>query len=200
MKELDGAVALFLLDPSSSTALSVVRAVRRLKAEASDRRGGAGQIDDLYLDARALHHAVILLESDPVVVERNALARILVALEPVMQTLKVAFKPKRRTTRKLLDDVLGAILDIGSASQYLEVARLNADMHFEEEMLNVEERLIALFEDVIPGSLDRMELAADFCDRVRAGAGAPENKAVLIFALRTLVCIISYVGLRRDSR
>ena len=195
-KDLDNAVALLLVGPSSDTALGLVRACRRSRAEAEGAGNGKHEVyDELYRDSRALHHAVILLESDPEIINRNSLARILTGIEPVVKNLnnlKNALSPENRNAAGILSTIISVSLEIGAATQYIESAKLNANVHFEEGMIDIEERLVLLMSDMVRDPDERVERASVFCDDIRMAVDTPEGRAAVLFILWTLILIVSY--------
>ncbi len=191
---LDGMMALLLVQPSSTSALSFLRAVRSIRSSRSFSHGRQkeGLVDQLYADARNLHHILLLLETDPEIIRRNSLARILVGAEQVLSGLKDLQSADGPSSVSILEKIPEIVLNIGSATQYLNAAKLNESMNFEEELVNTEERLITIMEFMIPDDYKRSKFVMELCDRTRSMKIPSGQKGAILFIFWLFITLISY--------
>ena len=185
---LDGMMALLLVQPSSTSALSFLRAVRSIRSSRSFSHGRQkeGLVDQLYADARNLHHILLLLETDPEIIRRNSLARILVGAEQVLSGLKDLQSADGPSSVSILEKIPEIVLNIGSATQYLNAAKLNESMNFEEELVNT------IMEFMIPDDYKRSKFVMELCDRTRSMKIPSGQKGAILFIFWLFITLISY--------
>ena len=191
---LDEMMALLLVRPTSTTALSFLRAVRSIQFNQSSSRSRDAEVivQRLYGDARNLHHIMLLLETDPEIIRRNSLARILVGAEQILDGLKDLHSSDKLSSVNILEKIPGIVLNIGSATQYLNAAKLNEKLNFEEELVNTEERLISILEFNITDHSERSKFVVEICDRIRSMKISPGHKAAILFIFWLFIALISY--------
>ena len=85
MKQLDEAVAVMLADLNSANILRCARQARQVSILlAFEENQGQRLVEGLTSDLSRLYRSVLVLERDPEVIRRNALAAVLMSLSPVM--------------------------------------------------------------------------------------------------------------------
>ena len=186
---LDKAVALFLMRPSSHNALEIVRATRRISLLEDDH---GPNIQGLMRDASALYRSAIIMESDPEIIKRNTLARVLAGLGPVLSGWEEIKTLEDRRWDEILMSVGSVVSEVASSTQYLETARLTTRLHFKEELFGIEERMIRLARE--HGGADKEKLGSieGYIDGIMEKVDVPREKPLLVFSLATVIMVISY--------
>ena len=195
---LDKAMAIFLLQPSSPASLALVRVARSIKMimKCMGRPDDQGFVEALYEDAKSLHQTVIVLESDPEAVRMNSLARILTGIGPSLNIAANLRSRGKEAASDILKEIASMILEVGAATQYLDSTRLSAKVHFEQELLELEECLIQRLEPLIGDPFDRAEKVAEFCDGLRSVNKETEEKVLTLFIMRIFIAILSYKSVK----
>ena len=186
---LDKAVALFLMRPSSATALGVAREARKLSIRID---GPDGRLDGLTKDASDLFRSALIMEADPEIVKRNTLARVLAGLGPFLSAWEEVKTLEDRTWDEILISAGSVVSEVASSTQYLESARLTTHLHFREELYGIEDRMVKIAAEH-GGDLERkIGRVEDFIDGIVRDTEDPKEKPVVLFSLRTVIMVISY--------
>src|SRR5512137_326748 len=135
--DLDTAMALVLASPSSVNVRRLIREVRLERASLSDV-GSVHASEDLQQDCMMLHRSALVLESDPEIVERNTMARVLSGIAPVVDAFQEVRTFHQKNAVEIFSDVVQILAEVETASQYLAGARLQTESHFSESMLLLE--------------------------------------------------------------
>jgi len=183
---------MFLVSPSSRSALEICRKARHMRVD----RNKMELVDNLYSDSRELYRSALFLESDPEIVRRNTLARVLAGISPFLDTWEEFVSLEDRTVNEIGLNLLRIVSDLSSASQYLETARINTDLHFKEHLFSIEERMVRMVQDSGMDVTERTLLVGTFIDNIRDKTVDPYQKPVIIFSLWTILCVISYRTLK----
>ncbi|MGA1822323.1 MAG: hypothetical protein ACMUIG_07335 [Thermoplasmatota archaeon] len=189
MKDLDEAVAIFLAAPDSKGALRIAREARALSHDGGDLEDRCA---DLHETALSLHRSAVILESDPEIVKKNTLARLLASIMPALNTWEEIRSMEDRGPEEVIVNILGIISEVATGTQYLESARMNTMAHFEEEMVRIEERMAEIAArsgDNVPEKIRAVEV---FLDGIRARNMKPMERPLAAFSLWILLMILSY--------
>ena len=90
VKQLDEAVAVMLADLNSANILHCARQARQISILLSmEDNGSPAAGGGVNSDLSRLYRSVLVLERDPEVIRRNALAAVLMSLSPLMVGLQV---------------------------------------------------------------------------------------------------------------
>ncbi|MFO8050763.1 MAG: hypothetical protein R6V01_03595 [Thermoplasmatota archaeon] len=191
VKELDQKMAVLLLEPSSRTALSFIRAVDvlRTKAEGIDETEALRSLHD---DSMELEEVLLTLETDPEIVKRNLLARIISAVFPVLNSVEEFGSLEEKGIFEIFTDSLGIISEIATSTQYLEGTRLSAAAHLEADLVKVEARFVDLA--LVSGGDPAAKIVhiQSFMDHLRERDMPSKQKPFLPFLLWTVVLVLAY--------
>lgn len=193
-EKLDQAVALMLIKPSSGTTLEVVRAVSRMKGRAdADERA---VLDPFHGDLLELHDVVLTLETDPEIVKKNMLARVMSGVFPFLNSLEEFETMEDRSNLELLMDSLGIASEIATATQYLEATRLSASAHLERSLMKVEARMTEMALAYGGGPGKKMDSIFKFMDDIRGMDIKNSQKPFVPLLLWMVIVVISYKKVR----
>ena len=198
MTQLDQAVALCLVEPSSFSALTMVREARKIAY--LTKRGSDGPLaeeaEGFHSDCLMLHGSLLTLESDPEIIKRNMIARVISGIFPLLNTIEEYTSIEDGTPWDMLLNGMGILSEMAQATQYLEATRLSAIAHTERELVRVEERLVYLAMSS-GGDLDGKVLEVHtFLDRVRELSVPPREKPLITFLLWSFISVLSYRRLK----
>ncbi len=189
--DMDRAMALVLATPSSEAVTRLMREVRLERADLSDI-DSIRLSQDLYTDCSRLYKAALALESDPEIVQRNTMARVLSGIAPVLDAFQEVRTFKQKDTMELISDAVQILAEVGTASQYLASAELSTEAHFRENMLHLEERLTDLIEAGGKDVKEGMRAVHSVMDSIRGSDLTLESKPFVPFILWTLMVMADY--------
>ena len=194
LKELDKVVAFMLVRPSSASVHSVIREARSL--EGKSRSEGNDEVvkglNGLYRDALSLHDSIVTLESDPEIVKRNMLARIITAVFPVLNGLESFRNFPKKPLWDLFMSGLSVAAEISTATQYLESANLAAKAHFERDLVRIEDRVLELASSEGLDMVEARPAIEDYFDSLRKADIPTTQRPVVPFLLWLVICTVSY--------
>jgi hypothetical protein len=192
--ELDRTFALMLVRPGSGTVHSVIREVRALEAQARSEGNdeAAAALNGLCRDALALHDSVVTLESDPEIVKRNMLARIITAVFPVLNGLDSFRNFPKKPLWELFMSGLSVAAEISTATQYLESANLAARAHFERDLVKIEDRVMELASSEGMDISEVRPAVEGYFDSLRKAEVPTTQKPMVPFILWLVICTVSY--------
>lgn len=191
VKNLDRKMAVLLLEPSSSTALSFIRAVDLLRTKAGSLEL-KGPLDSLRDDSMELEEVLLTLETDPEIVKRNLLARIISAVFPALNSMEEFRSFEEKGLFELFIGSVGVLSEIATSTQYLESTKLSAAAHLEAHLVKVEARLVDLAISSGEGSSEEVLHIQSFMDDLREQDVPYKQKPFLPFLLWTIVLVIAY--------
>ncbi|MEA3559140.1 MAG: hypothetical protein U9R75_07805 [Candidatus Thermoplasmatota archaeon] len=190
-KKLDEKMAVMLLEPSSKTTLAFIRSVDLLRASTN-----ADDLNEpiraLHDDAMALHDVVLTLETDPEIVERNILARVISGVFPFLNSVEEFQSMEDQGLSDLILNSIGVISEIATSTQYLEATRILASAHFERNLVKVEERFVDIALSAGGDTRSKVRNIHSFMDELHKLDIPNREKAFLPFLLRTSVVSLSY--------
>ncbi len=200
LEGLDKAMALMMVDPGTMTVHSVIREARSLRTEAHLENDGkmAALLDGLHKDALSLHDSVVTLESDPEIVKRNMLARMITAVFPVINGIEGFRNFPQKSLWELFMSGLAIAAEISTGTQYLEAANLGATAHFERDLVKLEGRIIEL---AVEEGFDASSVSGPiegYFDSLRKADIPSSQKPLVPFLFWLLISIVSYKRLKTD--
>lgn len=199
-ERLDVALAKFLVEPSSRCAVEMRRSARQIMFGA--RIKGDAQIEKMALehmkDCTMLHDSVLTLESDPEIVKRNIIARVISGVFPLLNTFEELRTLEDRSVYELLTSTLGIVSEVATATQYLEGTRLSAMAHTERALLNLEDRFMELVTERGHGSGEELDGIERLMNRLRELELPPRERPFIPLLLWTLISVISYRKLKEE--
>jgi hypothetical protein len=145
-----------------------------------------------HSDSSRLYKAALALESDPEIVERNTMARVLSGIAPVLDAFQEVRNFRQKGAMEILSDVVQILAEVGTASQYLTSAELSTEAHFRENLLLLEERLYDLIEEEGGDVKEGMRAVSDVMDSIRSIEMPLEAKPFVPFILWTLMVMADY--------
>jgi len=193
-KGVDKTMAKVLVQPSSPSALEMVREARRWKAIAiADKKEKLVMKVQGHLDnSIELYNVILTLESDPEIVKRNMLARAISGIFPLLNTIEEFRSFEDQTTFDMLMNGMGIISELAQATQYLEATRLSSLAHTERALVKVEQRLADLALET-PGDVNlEMDAIEGFIDSVRSLDMNTRDRPFIPYMLWMFICVISY--------
>ena len=192
-KELNEAMAAALTDPSSGEILDLMREIRRdrVRHMASGNIAIAQNTSSFYSDCANLYKNALFLESDPEIVTRNTLARVLAGIGPFIQAFEEIRTLEDKDVWELMTDAGSIIAEIASASQYLESVKLTTQAHYKENLLEVEERMMEMAENSMD-PLGSMARVSSIMDSISSLDIPSQSKPFIPFVLWMLLVIIDY--------
>ena len=199
-KQLDETMAIMLADLNSASILRCARQARQvsiLLAMQDDqcRRLAEGLTGDLS----RLYRSVLVLERDPEVIRRNALAAVLMSLSPVMVGLQdLASSPDFPLWKVGMEGlVLG--LEVMGTTQYVAAAKLISGTEYECGLWELEGRAMEWIasrsnHDTLA---QREQSVSAFFDGLKGDKFRPEQRPAVYFVLCLILAIISYSVVRK---
>jgi hypothetical protein len=200
VKQLDEAVAVMLADLNSANILRCARQARQvsillaLEANESQRL-----VEGLTSDLSRLYQSVLVLERDPEVIRRNALAAVLMSLSPLMVGLQDLVSSPDFPLWKVGMEGLVLGLEVIGTTQYLEAAKLISGTEYECGLWELEGRAM----EWIAGRSDPNDLAerqqsiSAFFDGLRGDTYRAEQRPAVYFILCLILAIVSYSIVRK---
>jgi len=198
MEGLDKAVAICLVKPSSTAALTMVREARKVMLHTTTTSDGdlLKEAKGFHSDCLMLHESILMLESDPEIVKRNVIARVISGIFPLMNTIEEFRSMEDRSHWDLLMNGIGILAELSQATQYLEATRLTANAHSESALLRVEERLVVLARRGAGDIDSKVSAIENFLDDVRRLNLGPREKPLITFMMWTFISVLSYRRLK----
>jgi hypothetical protein len=200
VKQLDEAVAVMLADFNSTNILHCARQARQMSILlALEDNESQRLVEDLTSDLGRLYRSVLVLERDPEVIRRNALAAVLMSLSPLTVGLQdLASSPDFPLWKVGIEGlVLG--LEVMGTTQYLAAAKLISGTEYECGLWELEGRVmewIARRSD--PENLGpRQQSVSDFFDGLRGDTYRAEQRPAVYFILCLILAIVSYAMVRK---
>jgi len=201
MKQLDEAVAVMLADLNSANILRCARQARQvsillaLEGDKSQRL-----VEDLTSDLSRLYRSVLVLERDPEVIRRNALAAVLMSLSPVMVGVQdLVSSPDFALWKVGMEGLVLGLEGMGT-TQYLAAAKLISGAEYECGLWELEGRAM----EWIAGRSDannlaeRQESVSAFFDGLKGDTYRPEERPAVYFILCLILAMVSYSIVRKE--
>jgi len=199
-KQLDEAVAVMLADLNSASILRCARQARQLSILlAMDGNESQALVEGLTGDLSRLHKSVLVLERDPEVLRRNALAMVLMSLSPLTVGVQDLLSSPDFPLWKVGMEALVLGLEVMGTTQYLEAAKLISGTEYECGLWELEERAMEWIavrsgpDNLAP----RQQSLSAFFDGLKGDKYPPEQRPAVYFLLCLILAIISYSMVRQ---
>ena len=200
MKQLDEAVAVMLANLNSANILRCARQARQVSILlAFEENQGQRLVEGLTSDLSRLYRSVLVLERDPEVIRRNALAAVLMSLSPVMVGVQDLVSSPDFALWKVGMEGLVLGLEVMGTTQYLAAAKLISATEYECGLWELEGRAM----EWIAGRSDannlaqRQESVSAFFDGLKGDAYRPEQRPAVYFILCLILAMVSYSIVRK---
>jgi hypothetical protein len=200
VNQLDAAMAVMLADLNSANILRCARQARLASVLVGGEDEERGQlVAGLTGDLSRLHRSVLVLERDPEVIRRNALAAVLMSLSPLMVGIQDLLSSPDFPLWKVGMEGLVLGLEVMGTTQYLTAAKLISGTEYECGLWELEGRAM----EWIATRSDRDHLAerqqslATFFDGLKGDKYAPEQRPAVSFLLCLILTVISYSIVRK---
>jgi len=200
VKQLDEAVAVMLAGLNSANILRCARQARQVAILlAMDGNESRGLVEGLTGDLSRLYRSVLVLERDPEVIRRNALAAVLMSLSPVMVGIQDLLSTPDFPLWKVGMEALVLGLEVMGTTQYLEAAKLISGTEYESSLWELEGRAmewVASRSDAenLP---QRQQSLSAFFDGLRGEKYRHEPRPAVYFVLCLILAVISYSMVRK---
>jgi hypothetical protein len=199
VKQLDEAMAVMLADLNSANILRCARQGRQVSILlAMEDHASQPLVEGLTGDLSRLYRSVLVLERDPEVIRRNALAAVLMSLSPLMVGVQDLLSSPDFPLWKVGMEGLVLGLEVMGTTQYLEAAKLISATEYECGLWELEGRAmewIAARSD--PNNLaPRQHSVSAFFDELKGDKYRPEQRPAVYFVLCLILAIISYSMVR----
>ncbi len=195
VKQLDEAMAIMLAGLNSANILRCARQARQVSfLLAFETNESQRLVEGLTNDLSRLYRAVLVLERDPEVIRRNALAAVLMTLSPLLVGLQDLFSSPDFPVWKVGMDGLVLGLEVIGTTQYLEAAKLISGTEYECGLWELEGRAMEwLAGRSEPNNLaQRQQSLSAFFDGLRADTYRPAQRPAVYFILCLILAVISY--------
>lgn len=195
VKQLDETMAVMLADLNSANILRCARQARQfsilLGMEGNESRR---LVDGLTDDLSRLHKSVLVLERDPEVLRRNALAAVLMSLSPLMVGVQDLLSSPDFPLWKVGMEGLVLGLEVIGTTQYLEAAKLISGTEYECGLWELEGRAMEWIAGrSSPDNLaQRQQSVSAFFDGLRGDNYRPEQRPAVHFILCLILSLVSY--------
>ena len=200
VKQLDEAVAVMLADLNSANILRCARQARQVSIllvleDNQSQRLAEGLTSDLS----RLYRSVLVMERDPEVIRRNALAAVLMSLSPVMVGLQDLVSSPDFPLWKVGMEGLVLGLEVIGTTQYLEAAKLISGTEYECGLWELEGRTMEwIAERSDPDNLaQRQQSISAFFDGLKGDTYRAEQRPAVYFVLCLIVAVVSYSMVRK---
>jgi hypothetical protein len=200
-KQLDEAVAVMLADLNSANILRCARQARQLSILLALEDNKSPRLaEGLTSDLSRLYRSVLVMERDPEVIRRNALAAVLMSLSPVMVGLQDLVSSPDFPLWKVGMEGLVLGLEVIGTTQYLEAAKLISGTEYECGLWELEGRTMEwIAERSDPDNLaQRQQSIATFFDGLKGDTYRAEQRPAVYFVLCLIVAIVSYSMVRKS--
>jgi len=199
-KQLDEAVAVMLADLNSANILRCARQARQVSILLAWEDNECQRlVEGLTSDLSRLHRSVLVLERDPEVIRRNALAAVLMSLSPVLVGVQDLVSSPDFALWKVGMEGLVLGLEVMGTTQYLAAAKLISGTEYECGLWELEGRAmewIAGRSD--PDNLaDRQQSVSTFFDGLKGDTYPPEQRPAVYCILCLILAMVSYSMVRK---
>ena len=145
------------------------------------------------------YKSVLVLERDPEVIRRNALAMVLMSLSPLMVGMQDLISSPDFPLWKLGMEGLVLGLEVMGTTQYLEAAKLISGTEYECGLWDLEGRAMEwIAARSVPDTLAaRQQSVATFFDGLRGDRYQAEQRPAVYFILCLLLSVVSYSMVRQ---
>ncbi len=203
VKQLDEAVAILLADLNSANILRCARQARQLSILlALEDNEPQRLVEGLTCDLSRLYRSVLVLERDPEVIRRNALAAVLMSLSPLLVGVQDLVSSPDFPLWKVGMEGLVLGLEVMGTTQYLEAAKLISGTEYECSLWELEGRVM----EWIAGRSDpnnlaqRQQSVSAFFDGLKGDTYRAEQRPAVYFILCLILAIVSYSMVRKASQ
>ena len=200
VKQLDEAVAVMLADFNSANILRCARQARQVSILlALEDNKSQRLVEGLTSDLSRLYRSVLVLERDPEVIRRNALAAVLMSLSPLMVGVQDLVSSPDFPLWKVGIEGLVLGLEVMGTTQYLAAAKLISGTEYECGLWDLEGRAM----EWIAGRSDpdnlgpRQQSVSAFFDGLKGDTYRAEQRPAVHFILCLILAIISYAMVRK---
>jgi hypothetical protein len=199
---MDEAVALMLVDTNSRKILVAARKTLAFAMVVKNRDKLDPmwpKIEDVSKDLGRLYDAALTMEKDPEVIRKNALARIMSTLSPLIVGFQDYISSPGLPMWKLGTEGLVLVTEVIGATQYLEAARLISATEYERDLWELEMRATDIIDERtdVPGEVkENMERICEFFDEFRGPEYPIESKPTTYFVLALIIFVIAYYDLK----
>lgn len=200
VKQLDEAVAVMLADLNSANILRCARQARQISILLALEDNQSQRLaEGLTSDLSRLYRSVLVMERDPEVIRRNALAAVLMSLSPVMVGLQDLVSSPDFPLWKVGMEGLVLGLEVIGTTQYLEAAKLISGTEYECGLWELEGRTMEwIAERSDPDNLaQRQQSISAFFDGLKGDTYRAEQRPAVYFVLCLIVAVVSYSMVRK---
>jgi len=200
VKQLDEAVAVMLADLNSANILRCARQARQVSILLALEDNQSQRLaEGLTSDLSRLYRSVLVMERDPEVIRRNALAAVLMSLSPVMVGLQDLVSSPDFPLWKVGMEGLVLGLEVMGTTQYLEAAKLISGTEYECGLWELEGRTMEwIAERSDPDNLaQRQQSISAFFDGLKGDTYRAEQRPAVYFVLCLIVAVVSYSMVRK---
>ena len=200
VKQLDEAMAIMLADLNSANILRCARQARQVSILlAMEDHESQRLVEGLTSDLSRLHRSVLVLERDPEVIRRNALAAVLMSLSPLMVGVQDLLSSPDFPLWKMGMEGLVLGLEVMGTTQYLEAAKLISGTEYECGLWELEGRAMEWIAGrSAPDNLaQRQQSISAFFDGLKGDKYRPEQRPAVYFVLCLILAIVSYSMVRK---
>jgi len=200
LKQLDEAMAVMLADLNSANILRCARQARQVAILlAMDDNESRPLVEGLTGDLSRLHRSVLVLERDPEVIQRNALAAVLMSLSPLMVGIQDLVSSPEFPLWKVGMEGLVLGLEVMGTTQYLEAAKLISATEYECGLWELEGRAMEwIAARSTPDNLaQRQQSVSAFFDGLKGDKYPSAQRPAVYFVLCLILAIISYAMVRK---
>lgn len=200
VKQLDEAVAVMLADLNSANILRCARQARQVSILLALEDNQSQRLaEGLTSDLSRLYRSVLVMERDPEVIRRNALAAVLMSLSPVMVGLQDLVSSPDFPLWKVGMEGLVLGLEVIGTTQYLEAAKLISGTEYECGLWELEGRTMEwIAERSDPDNLaQRQQSISAFFDGLKGDTYRAEQRPAVYFVLCLIVAVVSYSMVRK---
>jgi hypothetical protein len=198
--QLDEAMAVMLADLNSANILRCARQARQVAILlAMEDNESQRWVEGLTGDLSRLYRSVLVLERDPEVIRRNALAAVLMSLSPVMVGVQDLLSSPDFPLWKVGMEGLVLGLEVMGTTQYLQAAKLISGTEYECGLWELEGRAMEWIatrsgpENLAP----RQQSLSAFFDGLKGDKYRAEQRPAVYFVLCLILAIISYSMVRK---
>jgi hypothetical protein len=200
VKQLDEAVAVMLADLNSANILRCARQARQVALLlAMDGNESRGMVEGLTGDLSRLYRSALVLERDPEVIRRNALAAVLMSLSPLMVGIQDLVSTPDFPLWKVGMEGVVLGLEVMGTTQYLEAAKLISGTEYESSLWELEGRAMEWIasRSNAENLAQRQQSLSAFFDGLKGEKYRPQQRPAVYFVLCLILAVISYSMVRR---
>ena len=200
VKQLDEAVAVMLADLNSANILRCARKARQVSILLGLENNEYQRLaEGLTSDLSRLYRSVLVLERDPEVIRRNALAAVLMSLSPVLVGVQDLISSPDFPLWKVGMEGLVLGLEVMGTTQYLAAAKLISGTEYECGLWELEGRVMEwIARRSAPENLGpRQQSVSAFFDGLRGDTYRAEQRPAVYFILCLILAMVSYSMVRK---